>query len=259
VTLTLPDGRNTTVSFTAVDGAATGSGEFLIGATGAATAASFQAALEAKLDEIGAAELAASSTFAAADNFFNGRGETVLRVDGPPFDSATATVAATDADTVLWYSGQDSAGNPRQTVSNRIDDSTQIDCGVQANEYGFVQLVRSLAAVAVENFPPGDSTSTERYDTMSEILRDRLAESRNSTAGSIEIITLELGTAQATLGNVRERQQTYKLQLDTMLSEIEAAPVEEVAAMILSLQTRLQASYETLSIINQLTLVNFIR
>jgi flagellin-like hook-associated protein FlgL len=259
LTLTMPDGATKTASFKAVVGVSTGSGEFQIGADGTATAASFQAALETKLTEIGGNELAGSSVFAAADNFFNGSGETVLRVDGPPFETATATVAASAADTVLWYQGQDSAGNPRQTARTRIDDSTSVDYGVQANESGLVELVRSLAAFAVESFPSSDSTAEGRYNAMTGIQSGRLAESHNNTAGSIEIIMLELGTAQATLGSVRDRQSDYRVQLDTMLADIEAAPMDEVATRLLSLQTRLQASYEVMSIVSQLSLVNFIR
>jgi flagellin-like hook-associated protein FlgL len=102
--LTLPDGTQTVVRLSA-SADATGAGVFQIGADETATATNFAAALQASLEALAETELAAASTYAAADNFFNGQGETVMRVDGPPFDTATALIAATPADTVLWYGG----------------------------------------------------------------------------------------------------------------------------------------------------------
>lgn len=103
--LTLPDGSEEVIKLVATSGA-TGVGTFQIGADPNATAANFAAALGATLQETGKTTLAAASTYAAADNFFNAQGVPVMRVAGPPFDTATALVAATPADTMLWYQGE---------------------------------------------------------------------------------------------------------------------------------------------------------
>ena len=47
------------------------------------------------------------------------------------------------------------------------------------------------------------------------------------------------------MNDAKERQQESKNMLETMLQGIEQAPQEEVAAQILMLQTRLQASLQT--------------
>src|SRR5690606_36700094 len=96
--LTLSHGPPTVLTLTATTGAAA-AGQFQIGPDAAATASNIEAALEAALARLGETELVASSAFAAAQNFFNGPGEAAMRVDGPPFDSATALVAATPANT----------------------------------------------------------------------------------------------------------------------------------------------------------------
>jgi hypothetical protein len=72
------------------------------------------------------------------------------------------------------------------------------------------------------------------------------------------VIAIELALAKTTMGNVSERQTTYKAQLETMLAEIETIPPEEVAMEILALKTRLEASYQTTSLVAQLSLVNYL-
>jgi len=103
--LTMPDGSEEVIQLVATTGT-TGVGAFQIGADPASTAANFDAALQATLQRVGETTLAAASTYAAADNFFNEQGVPVLRVGGPPFDTATSLVAATPADTMMWYQGE---------------------------------------------------------------------------------------------------------------------------------------------------------
>lgn len=256
--LTLPDGTSLSVNMIATDSATPGQGEFEIGADADATAANFQAALNTELERVGQTDLTAASVHAAADNFFAGQGETAMRVDGPPFETATALIAATPANTVDWYVGEDSAGSARGTVQAQVDDGTVVNYGVQANESGIVGLVRSLAAMAVVNYPDGDVNATARFNAMNSRQLERLSEANNAQAGSIEVIGLELGLANATAGQADERHTVYDGQLDTLLADIEHISIEEVAMQLLALQTRLEASYQTTSIVSKLSLVNYI-
>jgi flagellin-like hook-associated protein FlgL len=70
---------------------------------------------------------------------------------------------------------------------------------------------------------------------------------------------MELGLAASTVNTVKERHTQYNAQLATMLAEIETAPREEIAMMLLTLQTQLQASYQATSMASQLSLVNYLR
>ncbi|MDP1730996.1 MAG: hypothetical protein Q8L54_07435, partial [Devosia sp.] len=211
----------------------------------------------ASLEALAKTELAAASTYAAADNFFNGQGETVMRVDGPPFETATALVAATSADTVLWYKGENAA-DARGTVTAKIDDNTTVRYGVQANENGIVNLVRALAAMAVETYPAADSSSSGRFDGMADRQMSRLSEAHNNEAGSIEVIAIELTLGKTRMGTVSERLTTGDAQLRTMLEEIEGVSKEEVAMEMLALQTRLEASYRVTALVANLSLVNYL-
>lgn len=388
---TLPDGTETQISLRAVDAAnATGSSqEFVIGADAEATAASFKAALEGRLGELADSELAAASTFAAAENFFNGAGEPVLRVKGDPA-TATELRIATANDTVMWYSGEsakvsatglgrttiggsgdtvtltetepvsaahgfqitgastgytpgdpaslsvqfdgseaandtisftltepggkqreivltavngkagpgqftlaadgdpektaanfrkalelavaeaasDAEGNPRQSVSAAVEDAGRVNYGMQANESGYLRMMRSLAAMSVEtypeitNAPDPDAADLDpakaRFDAMARRHQLMLSEAHNSERGSIELVTMELGVAHAALQSAGKRHTNYQAQLENLLSDVETVDKEEVAMQILALQTRLTASYQVTSMVSQLSLVNFL-
>ena len=180
------------------------------------------------------------------------------RVAGPPYDTATSLVAATSSDTVLWYTGSDSA-SPRDSVTAKVDDSTVVSYGIQANEAGFVNMMRSLAAMSVETFASSDPTSHERFDAVSRMQNERLSEQHNSEPGSVELIMLELGQARSAISSAKDRHTAYKTQLDTMLADVEQVGIEEVAMELLAVKTRLEASYSTMSAMSQLSLVYFLR
>jgi flagellin-like hook-associated protein FlgL len=254
---TLPDGTEEQVVLTATSSDEPGPGQFQIGADAAATAGNFGTTLAASIKGLAEGQLTVASSFVAADSFFNGQGETAMRVDGPPFESATGLRAATAADTVTWYTGEDTS-DPRHTVTARVGDGTSVAYGVQANENGFVQLIRSLAAVSIQSMGSDDPNAGVKYAAAVNRNSDRLAQSKQDQSGSIEVISVELGLAKTTANTVNDRQTTQAAQLGDMLSDIETAPQEQVSAEILALQTRLSASYETTSALAKLSLVNFL-
>lgn len=245
IQVTYPDDRTRVESITlkATTEVPPPEGTFLIGADTSATATNFAAALNTTLTKLTDTKLTASSTYAAADQFFTKRGE------------------AQHPDAMQWYNGQDvgAAGNPRQTVTTSIDESTKVSYGVQANEGGIVELMKGLAVFAVSTLTPIDSTNAGIYDGLVGLQRARLSETNDSKPGSIEGITMELGLAANTLNTVKTRHTQYDAQLKTMLADIESAPVEEVAMQMLTLRTRLEASYQVTSMVSQLTLVNYLR
>jgi len=265
--LTLPDGSETSVKLTATTDSPPGNGRFEIGATATDTATNFAAALDTALKATVETDLDAASQFAAADNFFAASGEKVMRVAPPAsppapandFANATSLVEASESDTVFWYSGQDAPGAERETVSAQIDDTTNVKYGVQANESGFTSMVRSMAVMSVQNFSYGDGTSEQNFDFIASGQRARLSESNNSKDGSLEKIMLELGTAQSSTKLTQERNTAYNHQLENLLARVEDAPIEEVAMEISAIRTRLQASFQTVSMVSQLTLTNYLR
>ncbi|KKC34512.1 hypothetical protein [Devosia psychrophila] len=296
VGLKLPDGTETQVKLTATSEVPPPPGTFLIDATPDQTAANYQTALGQALERTAKTDLRAASAFAAANDFFHEDGTAWVPTTSVPGGKPDG-LAPNSTNFVQWYTGsQAPAGqSARQSVSAAIDDASRVNYGMQANESGFLGLIRSQAALAISTYPSeaevrGDLESTRLaamaqpegplrssalaayegkvqasyrlstgfFDGMATRQQSELSEGQNSEAGSIEIITMDIGIAMKSLENATDRHKTYKSQLDNLLSDVETVSKEDVAMEILALQTRLQASYQTTSMVAKLSLVNFI-
>jgi flagellin-like hook-associated protein FlgL len=260
VQLSLPDGTQEEIVLTARAAGTTGpaSDSFEIGADVNATAANLRASITAALGKEAATTLSAASSQVAAANFFAGSTNSPpLRVPGPPYDTATAAPAAgTAANTVIWYRGDDGSDHARSTATVQVDTAQLVGTGARANEEAFRIGLAQFAVMAVESFPATDANSQARYEAMTARVSEKLSFG-GSAQKPAEIIT-ELGTAQTSLARAKERHESSKNYLTTSLAGVENVSKEEVAVQILALQTQLQASYETTSILSKLTLTNYL-
>lgn len=261
INYSLPDGSSASFEITATTDSPAQPGEFEIGADTDATAANIAAAITTQLDHVRDTDLAAVSADMATESLIAGKGETAMRVvdPGTGFADAVAMGAANPADTVIWYTGQSTSGSARQTATVRVDESTTAAYGVLGNEIGIAELVRATAVIAAETFSVDTTSDSERFQALAQKQVVRLADTNNAQSGSIEVIALELGLAQATVGSAEERHAAYSSQLETMLSDIESVDVNEVAMQLLTVRTNLEASYQTMSRLAELNLVNFMR
>lgn len=260
ITLKLPDGTQEEVTLTARNANVAGNAydSFVIGATPAATAANLQAALAAGVQREAGTTLSAASSIVAAGDFFNGSpSNPPLRVPGPGFSTAVAPPAAgTPANTLIWYNGDDTAASARATTSLRIDQAQTVNIGTQANEQAFRIGLAQFAAVAAETFSATDTTARDRYEALTARVRQNLSYPAGTQAPSE--IAIELATAGASIKSASERHGTTKNFLGEAVDKIEKASTEEVAVSITSLQTRLQAAYQTTSILSRLSLTNYL-
>ncbi len=259
VNLNLPDGTSETITLSAKTTVAGGASAnaFQIGASTAATGANLRNALTAALQEKAGSALSASSAIVATRDFFSGTATNPPpRVPGPPFNTATLPPAAgTAANTVIWYQGDDTSTSARQTSAVRVGDTQTVGVGAQANEGAFKEYMSQVVAFASDQFLPSDPFAQSRYSAYSSRLRVNLAD---SGANAIKDIAIEFGQASASVNSAKERQQATKSLLQETLSGVEDANIEEVSASLLALQTRLQATYQTTSIISKLSLTNFL-
>jgi len=148
-----------------------------------------------------------------------------------------------------------SAGN----VTAQIDKNVNLDYTSIATQNGFQQVMLALAVAAnITSTPdpalsPPGPTSTDFQavlDTISGIARTGV-EAVDSANG-------KLGIKFATLQTVQDNHETDAAMLDKLLIEKENVDTTEVVAQIQALQTQLSASYEVTSLVNQLSLVNFL-
>jgi flagellin-like hook-associated protein FlgL len=257
--LDLPDGTQERVSLVARANPQAGATEnsFQIGATPAATAANLSTALTTAMQKAAAGPLAAASAMVASESFFAGTlTNPPVRVAGPPYDTATTTVAGTTANTVVWYRGDDAAGSARDTAPVRIDATQSIGLGARANEPAFQRALSQFAALAAESFSTTVPTDQSRYEALAGRIRTNL--SFTDGTQKVQDIAVELGNVAVTLKAASDRHTATKSLLEDALGNVEDAPIEEVAASLLAMQTRLEASYQVTSILSRLSLTNYL-
>jgi flagellin-like hook-associated protein FlgL len=244
----LPDGTLTTLSFTAEAAPLSGlPGTFAIGADAAATRANAMAAVQASITVLmQGADAKTASSIAAAREFF---GQTA---------SNPLPAGAYSQPVVQWYAGDDdtaSVPDGRDTAPVRVDESTVIGTGARANEAPIRNVLANLGVLAAESF---SNTAPERarYERLADKVRGNLSPADASQ--KVDAIVTELGSAMAAMNAAKERHQATEAVVRDMLTKNEEASPEEVAASILALQTRLQASYQTTSILARLSIVNYL-
>jgi flagellin-like hook-associated protein FlgL len=257
LSFTLPDGTSTDLTLTATASATPGPNEFSIGANAAATAANLQAALTTAVGVIAGGPLAAASALAASEAFFSADvNNPPQRVDGPPFNTATALVAGTAANSVIWYSGEAGADPARSTASVRIDTSISVSYGMRANEEALQLAVQNIAVFAAVSYSSGDLQAEASYSA----LRQRVVAALDSVPGQQKIsdIQSDLAGAQTSMAAATARHQQTHATLSDLMESIRNVPPEEVGAQILALQTSLQASLQTTALLLRTSLVNYL-
>ena len=260
ITVALRDGSRETIELTArtsADPASTT--QFAIGATPAATAAALASALGRAVDQKANTALAAASTKLTADDFFAGSmtpGREPRRIGGiAPFTGATGFANLTAGRTLIWYKGDDTASSARDTAPVQTDKLQSVGAGAQANEPWIRAAFTQFAALAGDSFI---NTPTDQLRQEALAAKTQLTLAPTGSAGTIEHIGEELGRAAAAMNDAKERHAATKAMLQTSIENVENAKPEEVGAGLLALQTRLQASYQTTSMLSRLSLVNYL-
>jgi flagellar hook-associated protein 3 FlgL len=179
-----------------------------------------------------------------------------LRVGGSPPGSATSLVSGTPANTVTWYTGNSGPGSARASSTARIDQSVTVQYGAQANEQAIRAQLQSLAVFAAFTASPTGTNSAAQVAALSQ----RTAANLSPQPGqqTIEEIQADFAAAQLTMKDATSRQTQTQSMLQTMVDDTETISPDQVASEILSLQTALQASYQTTSMLSQLSLTKYL-
>lgn len=264
VTLGLRDGTQVTLTLTA-RASATGldpKSAFAIGATTDETAANLKAALGNALNGAADTDLAASSAVLAANDFFAGSRNPAFaprRTAGPTSDPAAATgfaAAPAAGKTVIWYRGDDAPGaDPRASAPVQVDRSQIVGTGTQANEPAFRLALASFGVLAAD---AGGTAATDdaRYGALTSRVVHGLT--TQPADQSIDVVGTQLAGATVALSDAKSRHGATRAVLQDTISGIEDASSDQVAAQILALQTALQASYQTTSMLSKLSLTNYL-
>jgi flagellin-like hook-associated protein FlgL len=255
-TLDLPDGSQQTLTLTATADSPPAADQFTIGADAPTTAANLQTALNAGLGQLAQTSLTAASAMAASNDFFNiDATHPPQRVDGPPFDTATALVDGTPNNTVTWYTG-DMSSDPRTTAVARVGASITVSYGASANEQALRSLVQNVATFAATSFSPTDPNTPVAYAALTSRVQSALAGSPGTQ--KVDDIAASLANAQVTLQSVQDAHQQSSNVLNGLLDQITTVPSEQVGAEILALQTQMQASLQTTAMMFKLNLADYL-
>jgi flagellin-like hook-associated protein FlgL len=251
---TLPDGTTQQLTLTATATSPPSTNQFTIGATPAATATNLQAALTTAVGTLGATSLTAASALTAAGNFFNSSAAgPPLRVNGPPFSTATSLIAGTNANTLSWYTGDAGATSARGTASAQVDPSTTVSFGLRANESALRTTVQNLAVVSAMSFSASDPNANARYQALTQRVVTNLSMPNN--AQTVANIEADIAGVQTTIKATTERNTQTSATLNDMVQNIEGVNTNEVGSQILDLQTRLQASLQVTAMLARTNLV----
>jgi flagellar hook-associated protein 3 FlgL len=179
-----------------------------------------------------------------------------LRVNGPPFNTSTALIAGTSANTVSWYTGENGTDPARGTAVARVDQSINVQYGARANEEALRYQLQNIAVYAAVT----TSTSNPNAGAQVNALQQRISANLAPQTGQQQIqdMQAEFAGVQTAVKSATDRQTQLKGMAQTMLDSIEGINQDEVATKILALQTALQASYQTASMLYQTTLTKFL-
>jgi flagellar hook-associated protein 3 FlgL len=180
-----------------------------------------------------------------------------LRVGGSPLGSATTLVSGTPANTVSWYTGNPGPlSSARASSTARIDQSVTVEYGAQANETAIRSQLQNLAVYAAVTTSATNPNGAAQISALSQ----RVTQNLTSQPGqqTIQDIQSDFATAQATMKDAGARQTQTASMLQNLIDQAETVSPDQVASELLSLQTSLQASYQTTSMLSQLTLTKFL-
>lgn len=179
-----------------------------------------------------------------------------LRVAGPPFNTATTLVAGTSANTVSWYTGETGTDSARGTAVARVDQSVTVQYGARANEEALRHQLQNIAVYAVLTTNSSNPNASAQIGSLQQRISSNLAP--QSGQQSIQDMQAEFAGTQTAIKAATDRQTQLKGMAQTMLDSIEGINQDEVATKILALQTSLQASYQTTSMLYQTTLLKYL-
>jgi hypothetical protein len=179
-----------------------------------------------------------------------------LRVSGSPLSSATSLVSGTPANTVSWYTGEAGQGSARATATARVDQSVTVQYGARANEAAIRSQLQTLAVFAAVTTSATNPNAAAQVSALSQRVAQNLVPQPGKQ--TIQDIQSDLATAQMTMKNATSRQTQAQGMLQGIVDQAESASPDQVATEILALQTNLQASYQTTSMLSQLTLTKYL-
>ena len=258
VTFALPDGSTGKIELQAGASTDTTANTFQIGATAADTADNLAALIDSEIQKLADTDLVAASAVQAGNEFFDtANGGAPVRVDGPPFDTATALVTdVAHATTVQWYRGTNEATSARADATARVDTSVTVSYGMRANEEAFSWALRQMAVLTAVDVSGGTATDSDVHSQL--LLRTKGNLGLPAGVQSIEAVEVEFAGAAQAATQAKTRHTAMSATYQKVIDDTINTDQTEVATKLLALQTQMQASYQATSILYKMSLTNYL-
>jgi flagellar hook-associated protein 3 FlgL len=191
----------------------------------------------------------------AALGFSPASGTATTTAGGTNITASATSLVNGSANTVAWYTGNNSS-DPRTSANALVDSGISVNYGIQANEQAIRQQLQGIAVYAAVTESPTGTNSAAQAGALSS----RIATNLTSQPGQQQIsdIQTDLANAQTTMKAASARQTQSQSVLQNMIDSTETVSTEQVASQILAIQSSLSASYQTTSMLSQLTLTKFL-
>jgi len=160
-----------------------------------------------------------------------------------------------EARTVRWYQGDLVSSNPRATASAEIDNAQSVFYGVRADEEALRTAVQYMAVASSLKFNETDTNGLARFQALTPRVVSGL--SMENGTQTVQSIQIDIAAASTAADSAKTRHADRKSMLGGLVTDIERADPNEVGVQMLALQTNLQASYQTSSMLSKLTIVNY--
>jgi flagellar hook-associated protein 3 FlgL len=175
-----------------------------------------------------------------------------LRASGSP----PSSLVNGSANTVAWYTGNSGPGSAISSATSRVDQSITVQYGAQANEQAIRSQLQSIAVYAAFTTSPTAANSSAAISALSQRTATNLTPQPGQQ--TIEDIQSQFAAAQTIVKDTSARQTQTQNMLQNMVDTTETVSTDQVATEILAVQNALQASYQTTSMLSQLTLTKFL-
>jgi flagellar hook-associated protein 3 FlgL len=169
-----------------------------------------------------------------------------------PFDAAALpnpgnlTSPVNGAPPSGYYQGNDTI------ASAQVDNDLTVQYGVTADNSAFEQVVRVLNFLANSpSFNQNNPTDVANVDTAEQML--------TSAGTDLEQLTSNIGMNQSELNNELQMHQQALTMAQSNAGDIDQANSATVITQLDTLQTQLEASYQTVNMLQNLSLANYLK
>jgi hypothetical protein len=131
-----------------------------------------------------------------------------------------------------------------------------VQYGAQANESAIRSQLQSIAVYAAVTLSPTATNSAAAISALSQRTATNLTPQPGQQ--TIQEIQSDFAASQTIMTDASARQTQTQTMLQTMVDNTETVSTQTVASEILALQTSLQASYQTTSMLSQLSLTKYL-